>query len=351
MKRNPANRQGTSTADSLRAILDTFPHIPLAKYPTPLEHLPRLSQEIGKEVYVKRDDALGPAFGGNKTRKLEYLLADALELGAKKIATFGGLGSNHVRITAAAARKVGLEPHLFFFDSRPTCLRGNMFLNHLLGAKMHFIPLGRGGGGLRLETTIRLVKWLARMRLGSHYFIPVGGHSWRGALGYLRAALEIDEQARQLGIENARLVVAAGSGGTLSGLMAGLALIDSPIKLIGIDVGNLWKDFPVSISHLATILCTQLHQSRNFSYLDVPLIQDTYVGEKYAAPTTSGLSAIRKLAQLEGILLDPVYTAKAFAGMLDLIAKGQIGQGEPLIFLHTGGVPGLFALNVNRIFM
>ena len=328
----------------LASQLDRYPRLLLAAYPTPLHFLPRLSAELKRPIYVKRDDEIGPGGGGNKTRKLEYLLAEAQEHGAKKVATFGGLQSNHVRLTAAAARRYGLEPHLFYFERRPPRLSGNLFLNELFDAKMHFIPFGGGGdASMTIETTIRLVRLVAVLRIGPHYFIPVGGHTWRGCLGYVRAALEIDRQAQALGLGEAHVVVAAGSGGTLAGLLAGLKLLDSPLQLLGIDVGRLWKGFPTSIAHLASEVCAHLERPQIVTSDQVPLIENTYVGLRYAVPSDRCLAAIRRLAQLEGILLDPVYTGKAFAGLLDLIEREQLGRDEPIIFLHTGGLPSLFA--------
>jgi D-cysteine desulfhydrase family pyridoxal phosphate-dependent enzyme len=330
----------------LATKLETFPRLPLAEYPTPLEFLPRLSRELGRDVYIKRDDGIGPGLGGNKTRKLEYLLAEAQGRRTRKVVTFGGLQSNHARITAAAARQCGMEPHLFYFERRPPRMVGNLLLNELLGAKMHFIPFGSGGdGSMTLEATIRLVRLVAWAVVGPHYFIPVGGHTWRGCLGYVRAAVELDEQAHALGIENAHVVLAAGSGGTLAGLMAGLALLDSPLKLLGIDVGKLWKGFPASIAQLASELCERLGQSCTFMPGRVPMIEETYVGQAYAVPSPQCVAAIKRLARLEGILLDPVYTSKAFAGLLDLVERKQLGRDEPVIFWHTGGLPALFAFN------
>lgn len=328
---------------ALQSKLDSFPRLRLAEYPTPLEPLPRLSENLGRAIYIKRDDEIGPGMGGNKTRKLEYLLAEAQSRQAKRVVTFGGLQSNHARITAAASRKLGMQPHLFFFERRPDKLTGNLLLNELIGARMHFIPFGGGDGSMTLETTIRLVHILAWAFVGSHYFIPVGGHSWLGCLGYVRAAVEIDIQARNLGIENAYLVTAAGSGGTMAGLMAGLHLSHSAMHLTGIDVGKLWKGFPISIARLASEICSQLGQPYQFSPSQVPLIEVTYVGKGYAIPTPGCQEAISRLAQAEGILLDPVYTGKAFAGLLDLIDRGSLGEEEAIIFLHTGGLPALFA--------
>lgn len=337
-------RTTKSNSERLRERLDAYPRVRLAEYPTPLEHLPNLSRELGRQVLVKRDDGVGPAMGGNKTRKLEYLLADARARDAERVVTFGGLQSNHARITAAAARHCGLEPHLFYFQRRPERFTGNLLLNELLDAKMHFVPFGGGSaGGMTMETTIRLVRLLARLRVGRHYFIPVGGHSWRGCLGYVRAAIEIHDQARALGIEDAWLVVAVGTGGTLAGVLAGLTVMGSSLRPLGIDVGKLWKAMPASIARMAGELCERLGHPCTFTADQVPCIEGIYVGEAYATPTEECSAAVRQLAQLEGLLLDPVYTGKAFAGLLDLIEKSQLGRDEPIIFLHTGGVPGLFA--------
>jgi D-cysteine desulfhydrase family pyridoxal phosphate-dependent enzyme len=327
---------------SIQEKLDSIARIPLAVYPTRLEDLPRLSAELRRPAFIKRDDLIGPALGGNKTRKLEYFLADAERKGHRKIVTFGGLQSNHARLTAAAANRLGMETHLLYFERRPNELTGNLLLNQLLGAHMHFIPFG-GGGGMTLEATIRLVHIVALALVGSHYFIPVGGHTWLGCMGYVRAALELDQQVRTLGFNQAYLVLAAGSGGTLAGLMAGLALCRSNIHLLGIDVGKLWKAFPISIARLATEICTRLGDSHSFTLENVPLVEEVYVGEKYGAPSLEGQAALKHLAMLEGILLDPVYTAKAFAGMLGEIRKGRLGENDPIIFLHTGGTPALFA--------
>jgi D-cysteine desulfhydrase family pyridoxal phosphate-dependent enzyme len=335
--------------DSILQKLEDFPRIPLAEpSATPLEHLPRLSSQLKREVFIKRDDTLGPGLGGNKTRKLEYLLAEgqqrAQQRGVRKVVTFGGLQSNHARITAAAARKLGLEPHLFYFETRPNRFTGNLLINQLMDAHMHFINLGAGGdGSMTVETTNRLVHLLAWLRLGRHYFIPVGGYSWRGCLGYVRAAIEIESQARALGIEKAHLVLAAGTGGTLAGLLAGLTLMDSSLSLLGIDVGKLWKGFPASLARLTGEICGHLGAKRVFEPGEIPLLEGIYAAPKYGLPSPSGQDAIRRLARTEGILLDPVYTGKAFAGLLDLVEKERLGTNEPIIFLHTGGLPALFA--------
>jgi D-cysteine desulfhydrase family pyridoxal phosphate-dependent enzyme len=328
----------------LETALSRFPRLSLGELPTPLEHMPRLSQELRRPLYVKRDDQIGPGLGGNKTRKLEYLLAEARHRGARKVATFGGLQSNHARLTAAAAVRFGFEPHLFYFERRPKKMTGNLLVNRLIGARMHFIPFG-GGGGMSLEASVRFVKMIATARIGPHYFIPVGGHSRTGCLGYVQAALEIDTQIREMGLERPWLVTAVGTGGTLAGLMAGLALSGSSIQLLGIDVGKLWKGFPSSIAHMATRLCQGLGYPQTFAPEDVPIIEETYVGEAYGKPTSECLGAVKRLACSEGLLIDPIYTGKAFAGLIDLLERDALGDKQPVIFLHTGGAPALFAID------
>jgi 1-aminocyclopropane-1-carboxylate deaminase/D-cysteine desulfhydrase-like pyridoxal-dependent ACC family enzyme len=330
------------TSAELLARLDAHPRVVLGDTPTPLQRLERLSGELGRPVYAKRDDLLGPALGGNKTRKLEYLMADAQRQGMRRVATFGGLQSNHARLTAAAASLLGMEAHLLFLEARPKPLTGNLLLNELLGARMHFFPLTSKRPRPRsLETTVRLVRLLARLRVGPHYFIPVGGHTWTGALGYVRAAVEIDEQARDLGLGDAWLVVAAGSGGTLAGLLAGLSLAGSRLRPLGIDVGRLWTDFPASVARLAGEVCERLGEPHTFDPALVPLVEGRYVGEAYGRPSDAGGAALQHLLRAEGVLLDPVYTAKAFAGLLGETARFE--RDEPVVFLHTGGVPALFA--------
>ncbi|MCP5098642.1 MAG: pyridoxal-phosphate dependent enzyme, partial [Chloroflexi bacterium] len=280
-------------------------------------------------------------------RKLEFLMAEVLAQRKRKVITFGGLQSNHARMTAAACAKLGLEAHLFFFEKRPFTLQGNLLLDTLFDAKLHFIPFGSGGEPtMTLETTNRLVWLVSKMMVGpSAYFMPVGGHTVTGCLGYVAAAVELQEQVAALGLplDQVTIVTAVGTGGTLAGLMAGLRLIHSPMRLLGIDVGKLWKTFPASITQLAADLCAALGERHAFRIADVPLIEKMYVGAGYSQFTQPAHDAIRVLASTEGILLDPVYTGKAFAGMLDLVRNGRFTPDDHLIFLHTGGIPGLWA--------
>ncbi len=337
-----------STLKQVEEQLRRYPHLEFGDLPTPLEPLEMLSQQLkGPQLWVKRDDEYGPGMGGNKGRKLAYLMAKALAEGKNKIVTFGGLQSNHARMTAAACASLGLEAHLFFFQKRPDRLDGNLLLDRLFGARMHFLPFGGGSSGsMSIEMTNRLVKLVANAWTGfGTYFIPVGGHNVTGALGYLQAALEIQKQVNDLGLDAERVTVvtACGTGGTLAGLMAGFALIESPVKVLGIDIGKLWKGFPASIARLATKLCQVFEGQIQFRPDQVPLKEGTYAGDGYARYDPGTGRAIRLLARSEGIILDPVYTGKAFAGLLDLIDKRQFGLDDVVIFLHSGGAPGLWA--------
>jgi D-cysteine desulfhydrase family pyridoxal phosphate-dependent enzyme len=332
----------------LRLRLSAFPRLAYGVYPTPLASLERLSRELGgPQLWIKRDDTIGPATGGNKARKLEFLMADVQRRRRCKVVTYGGLQSNHARMTAAACAGLGLEAHLFFFARRPAVLEGNLLLDALLGAHLHFIPLATGGdASMTIERTNRLVHLRSVFLVGPRaYFMPVGGHTVVGCLGYVAAAIELHEGLAALGLplERTTIVAAAGTGGTLAGLLAGLTLLESPLKLLGIDVGKLWKAFPDSLASLAAEICAALGEECPFSPAGVPLIEKRYAGPGYAVLTPAVSAAIARVAQAEGILLDPVYSGKAFAGLLDLVAAGYFGRDEHVVFLHTGGAPGLWA--------
>lgn len=345
------------TPEEVRRQLSRYPRLPYVVRPSPLEPLARLRELLpgpsAPAVWIKRDDELGPGMGGNKGRKLAYLMGEAQQLGRRKVITYGGLQSNHARMTAAAAAQLGLEAHLFFFERRPVALTGNLLLNALLGAKMHFLPVGGGGKATRtIEATNRLVRLAALPFAGrSAYFIPVGGHTLTGGLGYVEAACEIAEQvqARQLDPAQITVITAAGTGGTLAGLLAGFALLESPIRVLGIDIGKLWKGFPASICTLANELLAALGSGKRFMPQEVALIEEIYAGEAYAKPHPPAAAAIRLAARSEAILLDPVYTGKAFAGMLDLIGNGRYSASDTLIFLHTGGLPGLWVKRLQEV--
>jgi len=334
--------------------LSSFPRVRLGQFPTPLEALPRLTQVLGgPTLWVKRDDFVGPAMGGNKTRKLEFLLGEAQARGAQVVATFGGLQSNFARQLGAGARALGLEAHCFYFAPRPARPEGNLLLLKLLGAHLHFIPFGQSDEpSMTIEQATRLVRWIVRLTPSLWgrrvHFIPAGGHTAIGCLGYVLAAMETEEQLRERGIERATVVTAAGTGGTLAGLLAGFHLLNSSHALLGIDVGKLWREFPASIAALATEICALLGEPHEFradpsTGSGVPLIERTYVGQAYARPTPAAIDALRLAARQEGLVLDPVYTSKAMAGLIDLVKRGRWGANDHVVFLHTGGMPAVWA--------
>lgn len=338
---------------SFLSNISAFPRVRLghANAPTPLEPLPRLTEALGgPTLWVKRDDVVGPAMGGNKTRKLEFLFGEAQFQQAQIVATFGGLQSNFARQMCAGARALGMEPHCFYFTRRPVRLEGNLLLAQLIGARLHFIPFGEstsGEPGMTLEQALGLVRWVVRLTPSCWgkrvYFMPVGGHTAVGCLGYVLAAQEIEEQLRERGVRRATLITAAGTGGTLAGLWAGFHLLGSEHKLLAIDVGKLWRAFPASIASLASEICGLLGEPHTFRAENVPMIERTYVGEGYARSTAECVDAIHLVARYEGLLLDPVYTSKAMAGLIDRVRQGGWGAGEHVVFLHTGGLPALWA--------
>ncbi|MGD8700659.1 MAG: D-cysteine desulfhydrase [Gemmatimonadales bacterium] len=310
---------------------------------TPLEHLPHLTQYMGgPHIFIKRDDLLGLAGGGNKTRKLEFLVADALRQGADTLITVGAVQSNHCRLTLGAAVKEGMRCRLVIEqrvpDSYDYDATGNNFLFRLLGVeKTTVVDLGTDLGAAMQAEADELE---GEGRKG--YVIPGGGSNPLGALGYVSCAQEILAQAFDKRLQFEHLVCASGSGGTHSGLLVGLGAMSSEIQVTGISVRRPVAEQEELIGGLVT-------ETRKFLGLPSELSQgelkifDDYVGPGYSLPTEEMAEAVRIFARTEGILLDPVYTGKAAAGLLDLIQKGHFQQSEKVLFLHTGGSPGLYA--------
>jgi D-cysteine desulfhydrase family pyridoxal phosphate-dependent enzyme len=304
--------------------------LPLAHRPTPLEPLDRLSDWLGgPRLFVKRDDQTGLALGGNKARKLEFLCAEALAQGCDTLVTGGGPQSNHCRMTAAAANRLGLGCHLALAGpaSQPS---GNLLLDHLLGAELHPTAAREY---YEIEDSIEAVADEIRKAGGRPYAIPVGGASVTGALGYADAAREL---AGQLEDPLDWIVVADGSGGTHAGLLAGL---DAPTRILGIDVGTR-PDLDERVPELAEATAADLDRPGPSGELH---IDHTRFGAGYGKPTPECLEAIRAVARLEGLILDPVYTGKAMAGLVGWIREGRFTERQSVLFWHTGGAPALFA--------
>ena len=331
--------------------LDRFPRVSLATLPTPLHELHRLRDALGgarrsPRILVKRDDLTGLAGGGNKARKLEFLVADALREAATVLVTTGGAQSNHARMTAAAGRMVGLATSLVLTaESDAPDVQGNLLLDHLFGAEVHFV---RAGDDPRLATgpdeaeKVAQVVAALRARGDRPYVIPLGGSSPVGVLGYVAGTLELVGQLEAGHERPARLYVAAGSRGTAAGLVLGARLADAPYRVHGVAV--IGGD-PARSERAAEIA------NRAAELVDSPVrltasdfeTDQSQIGPGYGRDTPACLEAISLVARTEGILLDPVYTGKAMAGLLADIRAGVIPPSESVVFLHTGGLPGIFA--------
>ena len=323
--------------------LDRFQRIALCHRPTPLESLNRLSEHLGgPRILMKRDDCTGLAGGGNKTRKLEFLMADALEQGADTVITTGGLQSNHARQTAAAAAKIGLKCELVLprvVDRHDPLYEsnGNVLLDRLLGAIIHVVD-DRDEAERRIQQLTAAVA----ARGGKAYFIPTGGSTPVGALGYVDAMLECLDQAEQAGVTPTHHIVVTGSGGTHSGLLVGLMLKNSPQSLCGFSVAHAASQDRSVVRSLAEKTAKLVGLSRDVDSQQIR-IDDKFLGAGYGEPTKAMLEAVSLLARLEGILLDPVYTGKAMAGLIDAVRRGQFEPTDQIVFWHTGGTPALYA--------
>jgi D-cysteine desulfhydrase family pyridoxal phosphate-dependent enzyme len=322
--------------------LDEFPRIPLAHLPTALEAAPRLGEAIGlPQLLVKRDDATGLAMGGNKARKLEYLMADAVAQGADVVFTTGGVQSNHARMTAAAACKLGMRSELFLCDPEPPAAQGNLLLDHLFGAAVHFIPgLTLGAMYERMDTRA------AELQARGHrpYIIPVGGSTPLGSLGYVRAVRELASQAEREGRRIDAMTVAAGSTGTLTGVLLGARLFLPETRVYGVSVSPWGAAGRQKCAGLVAAAAALLDVDWRPAADEIPMWDD-WLGAGYGVPTPEGLEVIRLAAELEGYLLDPVYTGKALAGTRGLAQRGELRPDETVVFWHTGGAPALFAFN------
>ena len=321
--------------------LSRFPRIRLAHLPTPLEPMPRLTAALGgPELWIKRDDCTGLSTGGNKTRKLEYLMAEAVAAGADMVLTQGATQSNHARQTAAAAAKLGFDCHLILEDrtgyNEPNYRRnGNVLLDVLHGASIE-----HRGTGLDMNAELLAVAdgFAAQGRIP--YAIPGGGSNATGALGYVNCALELLGQIVERGLSFDHMVTATGSAGTQAGLIVGLKALNAQLPLLGIGVRAPREVQEGNVFRLAQAVEAKIGLASVVARGDVVANCD-YVGPGYGIPAASTLEAIDMFARLEGILLDPVYSGKGAAGLIDLIRKGQFTAGQRLVFLHTGGAIGL----------
>ncbi|VGP00158.1 D-cysteine desulfhydrase [Klebsiella quasipneumoniae subsp. similipneumoniae] len=318
--------------------LTRFPRLELIGAPTPLEYLPRLSDHLGREIFIKRDDTTPLAMGGNKLRKLEFLAADALREGADTLITAGAIQSNHVRQTAAVAAKLGL--HCVALLENPIGTRaenylsnGNRLLLDLFNTQVEMCDA-------LTDPAAQLDELATRIEAQGYrpYVIPVGGSNALGALGYVESALEIAQQCEDA-VEISSVVVASGSAGTHAGLAVGLEQLMPQAELIGVTVSRAVADQLPKVVALQQAVANSLELQAKADII----LWDDYLAPGYGPPNEEGMAAVKLLAQLEGILLDPVYTGKAMAGLIDGITQKRFKDEGPILFVHTGGAPALFA--------
>ena len=322
--------------------LARFPRIRLGHLPTPLEPMERLTRHLGgPKLWIKRDDCTGLSTGGNKTRKLEFLMADALAQGADIVITQGATQSNHARQTAAAAARLGLACHILLEDRTGYADPAYSASGNVLMDKLHGASVSRRPGGADMQAEMEAVAGAMRAEGHKPYVIPGGGSNPIGALGYVNAAQELVTQASDMGLRIDHVVHATGSAGTQAGLVAGLVALNSGIPVLGIGVRAPKPKQEANVLALA---------ERTMAHLGLPgllrpehvVANCDYVGQGYGIPTEGMVAAVRLVAEQEGILLDPVYSGKGMAGLIDLIRQGRFGKEENVVCLHTGGQAGLF---------
>lgn len=324
--------------------LSRFPRLHFAHLPTPLEPMERISKELGgPNLWIKRDDCTGLSSGGNKTRKLEYLMADAVERGADTIITQGATQSNHARQTCAIAARLGMESHILLEDrtgyhDEAYAHNGNVLLDQLHGATISIRPADSDMNAEMENLALQL-----RDDGKKPYVIPGGGSNETGALGYVNAAFELTHQANERSLRIDHLVHATGSAGTQAGLVVGMEAMHSGIPVYGIGVRAPKQKQEENVYALAQRTLDFMGLNPDLVAREKVVANSDYVGDGYGLPTNSMVEAVKMLAQFEGILLDPVYSGKGFAGLIDLIRKGHFKQGENVVFLHTGGSVSLFA--------
>lgn len=348
--KRPVKRIKFISEKGLDRRIEKFRHVKLAHLPTPMERMKALSSELnGPTLYTKRDDQTGLAFGGNKARKLEFIIADALMKKSDVIITWAGIQSNWCRQTAAAARAFGIKPILVLFKrpEAPTGYDGNLLLDFILDADIRIIE-PKEDEEIDIEEIINRVAEDEKEKGHNPYIVPVGGSRVGGsmmeplgAISYTKAFLEIYKEAKKKKIEISHLVLATGSGGTQAGLIVGAKALGTSIKIVGISVSREKASVKENVSAIADDVAEALGLKMTFSPDEV-VVFDEYLGEGYGILNKEIADAIRIVAKKEGIILDPVYTGKAMVGLIDLTRKGYFTKGDGVVFLHTGGTPALF---------
>ena len=331
----------------IEEALARFPRVTLTDLPTPLHECKRLSEALGgPRIFIKRDDLTGLALGGNKSRKLEYVFGDALAQGADTVIAYASAQSNLCRQVAAAGARIGIEVHLLLQAAFHNEVQGNLLLDHLLGANVQLVDDGARHGVFDM-TNVRdvVAERAAELRAQGRTVYVINMHGPMQPLAtvaYVNAALELQDQFAQAGIQPTHLITTSGSGGTHAGLGFTAAALGLPHEVVGISIRKSRAEVLEGVSSLMNKVGELLELPTRLQDSDVN-IYDEYYGEGYAVPTQAGLDAIRLLASTEGILLDPVYTGKTMSGLIDLTRRGILGPDHTVVMIHTGGIPALFA--------
>ncbi len=342
----------SESVESIRAKIAELPHCPLGFYPTPLERLNHLSEELGIELYMKREDFSGRSlFGGNKIRKLEYLMGDAMAQGAEYVFTFGATQSNHAMETVTACRQLGLKPVIYLTEVVPVIegeIRANLLLDQILGAEIHIVKMHPGE--TEDDADLRGIEMaraqMASLEAAGHkcYEIPAGGANAIGSVGFADSYLELRDQMAALGLTMDYLFHATGTAGTMAGLNAAKKALGDSTKIISVNVSEKTDAYLDLAAGLANGVLERLGIEEKVLREDV-CREGNFYQPGYEIPSDVATQAIRHLAQTEGILADPVYSGKAFAAVLAYAVDGRIPKGSTVVFLHTGGATALFAEN------
>jgi len=341
--------------ESVSSIVASFPRCRVSHLPTPFERMENLSRRLGGEVnlFVKRDDQTGLAFGGNKARKLDFIMADVLAQKCDSVITWAGVQSNWCRQTVAAARKVGVKPILILFKrpGLPAECDGNFFINLLFDADVKIVEVERGKNIMELDEVRSVIEEAAekeRRKGNNPYIAPIGGSMTEGsmtkplgAISFVNAFMEIQKQTNALDVNPDYIVMATGSGSTQAGLVVGAQLVNPQTKVVGISV----SEDKATMAHCVETIAEQTFRefgATSENNRENVIVFDDYIKDGYGMLNEETARTLRLVAETEGILLDPVYTGRAMVGLIDLIEKGYFKKDDNIIFLHSGGTPALF---------
>lgn len=338
------------TSEDILKLLSAKPKTALGFFPTPFYRLDNMSDELGVDLYIKRDDFTGMSlFGGNKIRKLEYLLGDAKKQGAEYIFTYGATQSNHAMQTVEACCRCGLKPVLYLtavVEPDENDIRGNLLLDKIFGAEIHIISINEGETEAEADARSRKMaeEQIKRMEAEGKkcYNVPMGGSSHVGAAGFLGGFAEMSQQADRRGLDVEYIFHSCGSGGTLAGLCAGKKAMGSKAKIISVSAMGHESDFASHCAKIGNDALKWIGLDPILSSEDMN-IDENYYCPGYEQPSKGGTEAIKMLAKSEGLLVDPVYSGKALAGLIDHVRTGKVPQGSTVVFWHTGGATALFA--------